>query len=92
MIFHAIFKRTNNTNELIANHSASIHTTQHPILKHDKLPTRRNVYHLLHTIFTDVTNSINPLNATGVNMHQVHMLTENYGNERVTYPITNLFI
>ena len=24
-----------------------------------------------------------PLNATGANMHQVHMLTDNYGSERV---------
>ena len=26
---------------------------------------------------------VNPLNATGANMHQVLMVTENYGNERV---------
>ena len=29
---------------------------------------------------------INPLNATGANMHQRHMLTENCGIERVKRP------
>ena len=30
-----------------------------------------------------VESLVNPLNATGANMHQVLMLTENYGIERV---------
>ena len=29
--------------------------------------------------------AVNPLNATGANMHQVPMLTDNYGTERVKY-------
>ena len=33
-------------------------------------------------------NVFNPLNATGANMHQVPMLTDNYGSERVN----NVFI
>ena len=34
-------------------------------------------------MFFCVTVVFNPLNATGANMHQIHMLIENYGIERV---------
>ena len=37
-----------------------------------------------YTYMVKHTIALNPLNATGANMHQILMLTENYGIERVT--------